>query len=188
MSLNETITSVIRSMVPGIVRDLAPSLRYATVDSVDPIRIRYDTEDAPSAVTPETLVPVVEGDRVRVMKYNRRATIAGVLDPYKEHRLTLLNNWEGYAGFGAPRAIRQGNLVTLHGVVRRGDWSSGDLVTFAQLPSGFRPSETLLLPAFATSGGHVIDMRVSSSGSLRFRASGSSPSWITLSGANFPIT
>lgn len=51
--------------------------RWATITSLDPLRIRLDGDSEPLLSTPDTLTPVHLGERVRVQIYNRRATIIG---------------------------------------------------------------------------------------------------------------
>lgn len=174
MSLNETITSVIRSMVPGIVRDLAPSLRYATVDSVDPIRIRYDTEDAPSAVTPETLVPVVEGDRVRVMKYNRRATIVGLL--VKNELRSLIGNDNFSLSRGYVRR-REGGIDLMIRARSEGDNGTGSII--AKLPSDVRLREVYRDSTWSTAGIRAITVGAGSDGrNIRLSTGSLNGGWI----------
>ena len=56
------------------------SIRPATVTSVDPLRVQFDGDSAPAASTPDTLVPVGPGDRVRVLHHGgTQYTIAGVV-------------------------------------------------------------------------------------------------------------
>lgn len=70
------------------LRRLMPSVRSATVTSVDPVRIQFDGEAAPVSPSPTTLVPVGPGDRVRVLHYGNTHLILGRVNtagiPYRE--------------------------------------------------------------------------------------------------------
>lgn len=57
--------------------DGADSWRWATVTSTNPLRIRLDGDSQPLLATPDTLTPVIVGERVRVQIYHHRATIIG---------------------------------------------------------------------------------------------------------------
>lgn len=68
----------IRRIAEQIVRRDGTHLRWATVTSSDPLRIRYDGETSESIVPPQNLVAGLEvGDRVRVAKQDGQATIIG---------------------------------------------------------------------------------------------------------------
>src|SRR5690625_5535764 len=56
-----------------------PSVRSATVTSINPLRIHLDGEPAPVAATPVTLTSVGPGDRVRVLHYGTTHLILGVI-------------------------------------------------------------------------------------------------------------
>src|SRR5690625_7156430 len=56
-----------------------PSVRSATVTSINPLRIHLDGEPAPVAATPVTLTSVGPGDRVRVLHYGTTPLILGVI-------------------------------------------------------------------------------------------------------------
>lgn len=53
------------------------SWRWGTVVATDPLRVQLDGDSTPLITPPDTLVPVLTGDRVRVHVHNRRATIMG---------------------------------------------------------------------------------------------------------------
>ena len=55
------------------------SWRWGTVVSENPVRVRLDGDSEPSLATPDCLVPVTTGDRVRVQIANRRMTVFGKL-------------------------------------------------------------------------------------------------------------
>ncbi|VEI13208.1 hypothetical protein [Trueperella bialowiezensis] len=55
------------------------SWRWATVVQTNPVRVRLDGDTEPLLATPDCLVPVSVGDRVRVHMLHRRMTIAGKL-------------------------------------------------------------------------------------------------------------
>lgn len=54
------------------------SWRWGAIQSVAPLRVKLDGDTEALTASPDTLVPVKLGDRVRVHVYNRRATIIGV--------------------------------------------------------------------------------------------------------------
>src|SRR5690625_1335434 len=59
-----------------IVKQEGTRMRWATVESTDPLRIRYDREDDPSSVDPIDLDGGLSiGDRVRVAWFKGQATI-----------------------------------------------------------------------------------------------------------------
>ena len=59
--------------------DRKDSWRWGTVVSGNPVRVRLDGDSEPSLATPDCLVPVTAGDRVRVQISNRRMTVYGKL-------------------------------------------------------------------------------------------------------------
>lgn len=61
------------------LRRRMPSVRSATVTSINPLRIHLDGEPAPVAATPVTLTSVGPGDRVRVLHYGTTHLILGVI-------------------------------------------------------------------------------------------------------------
>lgn len=83
------MATVFDQMLEPVMRELrrlakkvsaAPSVRGAMVTGVAPLRIQFDNEPAPVGSSPQTLVPVGEGDRVRVLHYGgTQYLILGVL-------------------------------------------------------------------------------------------------------------
>lgn len=59
------------------VQKRLPSVSAATVTSVGPVRIQVDGQTSPVAASPDTLVPVGPGDRVRVLRYGTTNLILG---------------------------------------------------------------------------------------------------------------
>ena len=59
------------------------SWRWATITSLDPLRIKLDGDSEPLLSTPYAITPVRVGDRVLVHIYHRRATIIGVAGGYQ---------------------------------------------------------------------------------------------------------
>ena len=59
--------------------DRRDSWRWGTIVSGNPVRVRLDGDSEPSLATPDCLVPVTTGDRVRVQIANRRMTVFGKL-------------------------------------------------------------------------------------------------------------
>ena len=59
--------------------DRRDSWRWGTVVSGNPVRVRLDGDSEPSLATPDCLVSVTTGDRVRVQISNRRMTVFGKL-------------------------------------------------------------------------------------------------------------
>lgn len=76
MSLAELLAPVWAEL--GSIKKRLPSVSPATVTSVDPVRIQVDGQGAPVAASPDTLVPVGPGDRVRVLRYGTTHLIIGV--------------------------------------------------------------------------------------------------------------
>jgi len=122
------------------------SVHSATVTSVDPIRFQLDGEDAPKPITPDALVPVHPGDRVRLLHHGRTTyTIIG----------------RTYAALGrvpvhAPNAtwwsrdlhwFRNGPLVTLIGRPLRSQSTLTTSSVAYTLPSHLRPVATWNTPA-----------------------------------------
>lgn len=64
-----------------IVKREATRIRWATVASTDPLLIRYDGEDDPSIVPPQTVAEVAVGQRVAVAKYRGQALVLGGANP-----------------------------------------------------------------------------------------------------------
>lgn len=59
--------------------DRKDSWRWGTIVSGNPVRVRLDGDSEPSLATPDCLVSVTAGDRVRVQIANRRMTVFGKL-------------------------------------------------------------------------------------------------------------
>ena len=59
--------------------DRRDSWRWGTIVSGNPVRVRLDGDSEPSLATPDCLVSVTAGDRVRVQIANRRMTVFGKL-------------------------------------------------------------------------------------------------------------
>ena len=59
--------------------DRRDSWRWGTIVSGNPVRVRLDGDSEPSLATPDCLVSVTTGDRVRVQIANRRMTVFGKL-------------------------------------------------------------------------------------------------------------
>lgn len=59
------------------IKKRLPSVSPATVTSIDPVRIQVDGQTAPVAASPDSLVPVGPGDRVRVLRYGTTNLILG---------------------------------------------------------------------------------------------------------------
>lgn len=59
------------------------SWRWASVTSLEPLRIKLDGDSEPLLSTPDTITPVRLGNRVLVHIYHRRATIIGVAGGYQ---------------------------------------------------------------------------------------------------------
>ena len=51
------------------------SWRWGTAVGTAPLRVQLDGDSTPLITPPDTLIPVLTGDRVRVHVHNRRATI-----------------------------------------------------------------------------------------------------------------
>ena len=75
MSLAELLAPVWAEL--GSIKKRLPSVSAATVTSVVPVRIQVDGQSAPVAASPDTLVPVGPGDRVRVLRYGTTHLILG---------------------------------------------------------------------------------------------------------------
>ena len=60
-----------------IVKRESTRIRWATVASTDPLLIRYDGEDDPSIVPPQSIAAVDVGQRVAVAKYKGQALVLG---------------------------------------------------------------------------------------------------------------
>ena len=70
------------------------SWRWATVTSIDPLRIQLDGDSQPLLSTPDSLITPTAGQRVRVHLYNHRATIIGTTGgpttiPHADHATTV---------------------------------------------------------------------------------------------------
>src|SRR5690625_4192550 len=103
--------ATIREPLAGLeskVRTTA-SVHSATITSVDPIRFQLDGEDAPKSITPDTLVGVAAGDRVRMLQYSRTSYLvtgkvggtgallldSGILPDSYEATLTIPRHLQG---------------------------------------------------------------------------------------------
>ena len=79
MSLAETLAPIWAEL--SSIKKRLPSVSPATVTSVGPVRIQVDGQAAPVAASPDSLVPVGPGDRVRVLRYGTTHLIVGRINP-----------------------------------------------------------------------------------------------------------
>ncbi len=95
--------------------------------------------------------------------------------------LTMANSWVAYGGnFATPQYTKGADgLVSLKGLIKAGTATSGTVM--ATLPSGFRPSATILYAGYSTGAYARID--INSSGDILFRTG--SNSWLSLDGITF---
>lgn len=106
MSMDALVQEVL-GQVRGIARDVlrreGTTLRTATVESVSPLRIRYDGETEASIVPPRRVARVGVGDRVVVAKARGQATVLGALGgpitPWQS--ITPASPWTPYVGGGS---------------------------------------------------------------------------------------
>lgn len=94
--------------------------------------------------------------------------------------LTLLNGWVAYAGgFELPRAIKVGNTVSLHGVIKSGT------SVIAQLPVGLRPLQVAIGIVMTGNSNNIgrIDVNVDGSIASTFVNN----SWVSLDGVTFYV-
>ena len=160
--------------------DAVASWRWATVTSVDPLRVMPDGDTSPLAEAPDTLIGgLVVGDRVRLVIVARRALVLGRAGG----GVRVCTDFTVAAGWDASRlrVVRDGDLVSVTGAFKQ---SSGNITapaTYAgafTLPEGFRPTTTIEAPAF----GAVVDTVgyagwawIDTSGRLTFGVTGSGP-------------
>lgn len=106
---------------------LVPSVWDATVTSTSPTRIQRDAESGPIPSTPESLVPVGGGDRVRVLHWGTRYLILGVLGsrgrPWREAAGVVTLNMSGGA-------------VTTYVNFPAGRFTTAPIITFGRSHSG----------------------------------------------------
>ena len=76
----------------------ADSWRWGAVTGINPVKVLLDGDTAPLLESPDTLTPVVVGDRVRVHICNRRATIIGVAGGAPENSLWIAGRWYAASG------------------------------------------------------------------------------------------
>lgn len=157
--MDALITEVL-SQVRGIAQDVlqreGTRLRTATVESVDPLRIRYDGEAEPSVVPPRRAAVVSQWDRVVVAKTRGQATILGVLGAATWQAITPTAPWEPYGGGGnyleGIRARRVEAGVQVHAMIRAGTAGT----TMFTLPSDLQPQHAHQVGATANGSEHAV--------------------------------
>lgn len=126
------------------VADNASLWRWATVETVDPVTIRYDGTPAPALIPPTLLAaPVAVGDRVRTITV-RGQTVAIPVAPFD-------TGWEpvslnpGFAHQGNdPLEVRhQGNRVDMRWGISNAGLSTATNAIIGTLPSGTWPTQSV---------------------------------------------
>lgn len=160
--------------------DAIASWRWATVTSVDPLRVTPDGDTSPLPEAPDTLVGgLMVGDRVRLVIVARRALVLGRAGG----GLRVCTDFTTAAGWDATKlhVVRDGDLVAVYGCFKQ---SSGNITapaTYAgafTLPEGFRPTTTVEVPAFGAASntvGYAGWAWIDTSGRLTFGVTGSGP-------------
>ena len=118
------------------LRRLMPSVRAATVTSVNPLRIQMDgPNEAPLSESPTTLVPVGPGDRVRVLHYGTTHLVLGAVSPgIAWKNLTVASGLTGTVQYSSSgRAVEMRIDVS-------GNMGGDTLITSNSVPPSLRPS------------------------------------------------
>lgn len=186
----------LRGVVPYLVgRTASQEPAWAVVVQVQPLQVRFPTEEGPADVTPLSLVPperLAPGVKVRCEWMGRTLVVTGRTyggsapqDPQPPAWAwpSLLNGWENYTPFGSLRYRREGDIVRLAGVVRRG--TTGADTPIATLPPDCWPSGLRLLVGHASAV--PVDVRVGTTGALYVISSSVSVSWLTLEGITYSL-
>ena len=121
--------------------DRRDSWRWGTIMSHNPVRVRLDGDSETSLATPDCLVPVTTGDRVRVQIANRRMTVFGKLHAgTASTALPLRNGWQAYGtGYQAPQyEVFPDGRVQLHGMIKPGTKANNTVI--AKVPASLAPS------------------------------------------------
>lgn len=153
MSLAETLAPIWAEL--SSIKKRLPSVSPATVTSVGPVRIQVDGQAAPVAASPDSLVPVGPGDRVRVLRYGTTHLILGQVytGQWESLPVTVGNGWADESG----RYIhvrRVGGMVEFRCELRRADAASG--ASFTSLPAKYRPARQVWEAAMNTAGNPIL--------------------------------
>lgn len=163
----------IRRIVEGLLSNLkTPSLRWATVTQVSPLRIQFPGEPA-LPFEPVALCRPAAGARVLVAQWQGRMCILG---QSAFDTLALSSLFVNGTPAQTPTAIRDGGWVSLEGAWQMEAGTSpvtpaiayGTTATLFTLPAGWRPSKLLTFPsgAFGASVQMTADVRVATDGTV----------------------
>lgn len=171
--------------------DAAASTMWATVASVDPLRVIIPPETSAADTTPVSLVPysdLAPGVAVRVewqgrtLVVDRRVWTAS--DPDRPQPLPLAAPWSRYqSSFGAPTYTVRGGRVYLGGMV--GGGQGGQANTIATLPPAARPSTNRIVTA--SEEGVPVDLQISPAGAMWLRTDAGPTIWLSLDGVSFDL-
>jgi len=179
-----------------------PSYRWATVTSVNPLRIQLDAPDtAPLPFTPDSLIPLSEltvGVRVWVqltqpadMTAQRYALIVGSGGGGDTGWITptFQNAWVNYGSPYAPAGYRMlGGVLYLRGLVKSGtvstDQTATSPATIFTLPAQYRPAYQMMLVTYSNNAIGRCDVMATTGQVL---AVAGSNVWFNLSGLSVPL-
>lgn len=134
----------IAAMIRKQVMDAVPTFRWATVTSVNPLRIRFDGETDPLPITPDTLVNPPVGARVFVLHWMRRVTVLGRAGGVPDTgwvEVPLRSGFSGQAGI-VPAVRRIGDTVHWSWGISNAGLTASATHSVADIPVGFRPNST----------------------------------------------
>lgn len=155
------------------------SFRWATVTSVDPIRIRFDGDTTPTPVTPSSLVHVSPGARVWVQFHARMMIILGVSGGHNVGPWVPASLQSGWTGSISARRVEAG--VQVLGRVNSPSsaaWSD----PICRLPVGLRNVDTrhssVRFLVWSTSTDYAPKVEADSDGYIRGQGTRTLPGWV----------
>lgn len=182
MTEMEYVMSVLKRILAAL--EGIASWRWATVTSVDPLRITPDGDTSPMAEAPDTLVGgLTAGERVRLVIVARRALILGRARPdtgWKIHGGTL---GPGVTQYVAVQYRIVDGIVYWRGqVYRSGGWVSGGNIVLTGVSSQARPAQKTPLTVSYDVGN--LSAYMDADGTMRiYSVGGTSAAWPLISGS-----
>ena len=159
------------------------SWRWGTAVGTAPLRVQLDGDSTPLITPPDTLIPVLTGDRVRVHVHNRRATIVGRTEsPTDKRTLPFIAGWTPYGGGYAEPTVRRdpSGRISLSGLCRPGTMTSGTYFSIVPVAQ-WAPGSRHVFPVLTSGGIGRVD--VGSDGRLLFMSG--TGSFVSLEGISW---